>query len=108
LFVVQETADRNAGKVSFMSLKLGDVAPNFSARTTEGEIDFHQWLGNSWGVLFSHPSDFTPVCTTELGTVAKIKAEFEKRNTKVIAVSVDPVEQHHKWIGDINETQCVT
>jgi len=88
-----------------MSLKLGDVAPNFSARTTEGEIDFHQWLGNSWGVLFSHPSDFTPVCTTELGTVAKIKAEFEKRNTKVIAVSVDPLESHKGWIKDINETQ---
>jgi alkyl hydroperoxide reductase subunit AhpC len=88
-----------------MSLRLGDVAPNFSARTTEGEIDFHQWLGNSWGVLFSHPADFTPVCTTELGTVAKIKAEFEKRNTKVIAVSVDPMESHKGWIKDIDETQ---
>src|SRR3954468_8130645 len=88
-----------------MALRLGDVAPNFNASTTEGNIDFHQWLGNSWGVLFSHPADFTPVCTTELGTVAKIKAEFEKRNVKVIAVSVDPLESHHGWIKDINETQ---
>lgn len=91
-----------------MALRLGDIAPNFTATTTEGVVDFHQWLGNSWGVLFSHPADFTPVCTTELGTVARIKAEFDKRNVKVIAVSVDPVDQHHKWIGDINETQCVT
>ena len=91
-----------------MSLRLGDVAPNFSANTTEGEIDFHQWLGNSWGVLFSHPADYTPVCTTELGAVAKIKAEFEKRNVKVIAVSVDPLDSHHGWIKDINETQSCT
>jgi len=90
-----------------MALRLGDVAPNFSAATTEGTIDFHQWLGNSWGVLFSHPADYTPVCTTELGTVAKIKAEFEKRNVKVIAVSVDPLDSHRGWIKDINETQCV-
>ena len=88
-----------------MSLRLGDQAPNFSASTTEGPIDFHQWLGNSWGVLFSHPADFTPVCTTELGTVAKIKTEFDKRNVKAIAVSVDPLESHHGWIKDINETQ---
>lgn len=88
-----------------MSLRLGDVSPNFSAMTTEGPIDFHQWLGNSWGVLFSHPADFTPVCTTELGTVAKIRAEFDKRNVKAIAVSVDPIESHHGWIKDINETQ---
>ena len=88
-----------------MPLRLGDVAPNFSAPTTEGPIDFHQWLGNSWGVLFSHPADFTPVCTTELGTVARNKGEFEKRNVKVIAVSVDPLESHRRWIQDINETQ---
>ena len=90
-----------------MALRLGDVAPNFSAPTTEGTIDFHQWLGNSWGVLFSHPADFTPVCTTELGTVARTKGEFEKRNVKVIAVSVDPLESHHGWVKDINETQAV-
>jgi thioredoxin-dependent peroxiredoxin len=89
-----------------MALRLGDTAPNFSAPTTEGQIDFHEWLGNSWGVLFSHPADFTPVCTTELGTVARIKSEFEKRNVKVIAVSVDPLESHHGWIKDINETQA--
>ena len=91
-----------------MSLRLGDVAPDFTANTTEGTIDFHQWLGNSWGVLFSHPADYTPVCTTELGAVAKIKAEFEKRNVKVIAVSVDPLDSHHGWIKDINETQACT
>ena len=91
-----------------MSLRLGDVAPNFSASTTEGQIDFHQWLGNAWGILFSHPADFTPVCTTELGAVAKIKSEFEKRNVKVIAVSVDPLASHHGWIKDINETQACT
>ncbi len=91
-----------------MSLRLGDAAPNFLATTTEGPIDFHQWLGNSWGVLFSHPADFTPVCTTELGAVAKIKADFDKRNVKAIAVSVDPLESHHGWIKDINETQACT
>jgi alkyl hydroperoxide reductase subunit AhpC/SAM-dependent methyltransferase len=91
-----------------MSLRLGDVAPNFSAPTTEGPIEFHQWLGNSWGVLFSHPADYTPVCTTELGTVARAKAEFEKRNVKVIALSVDPLETHRGWVKDINETQSVT
>jgi alkyl hydroperoxide reductase subunit AhpC len=89
-------------------LRLGDIAPDFSAVTTEGPIEFHKWLGNSWGVLFSHPADFTPVCTTELGMVAKIKAEFEKRNVKVLAVSVDPIDSHHKWIKDINETQSCT
>ena len=89
-----------------MPLRLGDIAPNFSATTTEGPIDFHQWLGNSWGVLFSHPADFTPVCTTELGTVARTKGEFEKPNVKVIAVSVDPpLESHRGWVKDINETQ---
>jgi len=91
-----------------MSLRLGDTAPNFTANTTEGIIDFHQWLGNSWGVLFSHPADFTPVCTTELGAVAKIKAEFQKRNVKVMAVSVDPLDSHRGWIKDINETQACT
>lgn len=91
-----------------MALRLGDVAPNFTATTTEGTFDFHQWLGDSWGVLFSHPADFTPVCTTELGAVAKIKAEFEKRKVKVLAVSVDPLESHKGWIHDINETQSCT
>lgn len=88
-----------------MALRLGDMAPNFTAQTTEGQIDFHQWLGNSWGVLFSHPADYTPVCTTELGAVAKTKAEFDKRNVKAIAVSVDPLDSHQGWIKDINETQ---
>lgn len=88
-----------------MSLQLGDVAPDFTAQTTEGEISFHEWLGDSWGILFSHPADFTPVCTTELGEVARLKHEFDKRDTKVIAVSVDSVESHHQWIPDINETQ---
>jgi len=91
-----------------MALRLGDIAPDFSVTTTEGDIQFHQWLGNSWGVLFSHPADFTPVCTTELGTVARIKAEFDKRNVKVLAVSVDPIDSHHGWIKDINETQNCT
>jgi alkyl hydroperoxide reductase subunit AhpC len=88
-----------------MILQLGDTAPDFSADTTEGPIRFHEWLGNSWGILFSHPADFTPVCTTELGEVARIKSEFDKRNTKVIAVSVDDVESHRRWVPDINETQ---
>src|SRR5678815_3525743 len=91
-----------------MSTRLGDTAPNFTAQTTEGSVDFHEWLGNSWGVLFSHPADFTPVCTTELGTVAKLKSDFAKRNVKVMAVSVDPLESHHRWIKDINETQACT
>lgn len=88
-----------------MSIRLGDIAPDFVAESSEGKINFHQYLGNSWGILFSHPADFTPVCTTELGTVAKLKPEFEKRNVKVIALSVDPVESHLNWIKDINETQ---
>ena len=91
-----------------MTARLGDTAPNFTAQTTEGEVDFHQWLGDNWGVLFSHPADFTPVCTTELGTVAKLKKEFAKRNVKVIAVSVDPLDSHRRWIKDINETQATT
>lgn len=91
-----------------MAIRLGDTAPDFTAQTTEGEINFHQWLGNSWGVLFSHPADFTPVCTTELGAVAKLKEEFAKRNVKVLAVSVDPLPSHHGWIKDINETQACT
>src|SRR5687767_2011506 len=91
-----------------MSLQLGDDAPNFQAETSEGNIDFYQYLGDSWGVLFSHPADFTPVCTTELGQVSKLKDEFEKRNTKVLALSVDPVESHGRWIADINETQNTT
>lgn len=91
-----------------MSLRLGDEAPNFKANTTEGEIDFHEYLGNSWGVLFSHPADFTPVCTTELGRTALLKEEFAKRNVKVLAVSVDPVDSHLSWRNDINETQHCT
>ena len=88
-----------------MALRLGDTAPNFTAKTSIGEIDFHDFLGNSWGILFSHPADFTPVCTTELGTTAKLTNEFIARNTKVLALSVDGVESHHEWIKDINETQ---
>ena len=88
-----------------MALRLGDMAPNFTAETTEGKIDFYEYLGDGWGILFSHPADYTPVCTTELGTVAKLKDEFAKRNTKVMALSVDGVESHKGWVSDINETQ---
>jgi alkyl hydroperoxide reductase subunit AhpC len=87
------------------TIRLGDEAPNFNAKTTEGNINFHDWLGDSWGILFSHPADYTPVCTTELGTVAKYTDEFKKRNVKVVALSVDGLESHKGWIGDINETQ---
>ncbi|NBR92250.1 MAG: peroxiredoxin [Actinobacteria bacterium] len=88
-----------------MTIRLGDIAPDFTADTTQGRITFHQWLGDAWGVLFSHPKDFTPVCTTELGYVARIKPEFDKRNVKVIGLSVDPVDSHVKWEADIAETQ---
>jgi alkyl hydroperoxide reductase subunit AhpC len=88
-----------------MGLRLGDIAPNFTAKTSLGEIDFYEYLGNSWGVLFSHPADYTPVCTTELGRTAKLKSEFEKRNVKVLALSVDGLTNHQGWISDINETQ---
>jgi thioredoxin-dependent peroxiredoxin len=88
-----------------MTLRIGDVAPNFEAQTTAGPINFHDWLGDAWAVLFSHPKDFTPVCTTELGYMAKIKPEFDKRNVKIIGISVDPVDRHSKWADDIKETQ---
>jgi len=91
-----------------MSIRLGDLAPDFTQESTEGEFNFHKYLGDSWGVLFSHPKDFTPVCTTELGEVAKLKAEFEKRNVKVVGLSVDPTSAHTDWVKDINETQNTT
>jgi alkyl hydroperoxide reductase subunit AhpC len=88
-----------------MALQLGDTAPDFEAQTTEGPVRFHEWMGDSWAVLFSHPKDFTPVCTTELGYMARLKSEFDKRNTKIIGLSVDPVESHTRWSDDIRETQ---
>src|SRR5437868_10774576 len=88
-----------------MALRIGDQAPNFQADTTEGKIDFHQWIGDKWAILFSHPKDFTPVCTTELGYMARIKPEFDKRNAKIIGLSADPVDDHKKWAKDIEETQ---
>tara|TARA_Y100001934_G_C12113171_1_gene659524 strand:+ start:258 stop:893 length:636 start_codon:yes stop_codon:yes gene_type:complete len=91
-----------------MSLRLGDEAPDFTIESTEGEIQFHQWLGTGWGILFSHPADYTPVCTTELGTVAKLKEEFAKRDVKVAALSVDSLDDHKGWVNDINETQNTT
>ena len=91
-----------------MAIRLGDTAPDFTAETTEGTIEFHKYLGDGWGVLFSHPKDYTPVCTTELGRVANLKSEFDKRNVKVLALSVDPVDSHKGWISDINETQNCT
>ena len=91
-----------------MAIRLGQIAPDFTAQTTQGEISFHDWLGEGWGLLFSHPADFTPVCTTELGRTAALKGEFEKRNVKAIAISVDPLDSHHEWIKDIEETQNVS
>jgi len=91
-----------------MSLRLGDIAPNFQVNTTAGQLNFYEYLGDSWGVLFSHPADFTPVCTTELGKTALLQEEFSKRNVKVLAVSVDSIDKHHEWVKDINETQQVT
>lgn len=88
-----------------MSLRINDIAPNFTAKTTQGPINFHEWIGNSWAILFSHPKDFTPVCTTELGYMAKIEPEFTKRNAKLIGLSIDPVETHSQWAADIEETQ---
>ena len=88
-----------------MAIRIGDEAPDFTADTTEGSINFHQWIGDGWAILFSHPKDFTPVCTTELGYLAKLKPEFDKRNTKVIGLSIDPVSDHNRWVGDIAETQ---
>jgi len=88
-----------------MALRIGDEAPNFTAETTEGTINFHDWIGNGWAILFSHPKDFTPVCTTELGYMARIKNEFDKRNTKIVGLSTDPVDDHKKWSKDIEETQ---
>jgi alkyl hydroperoxide reductase subunit AhpC len=88
-----------------MSLRINDIAPNFTANTTHGAVHFHDWIGDGWAILFSHPKDFTPVCTTELGSLAKLEPEFTKRNTKLIGLSVDPVEHHERWLGDIEETQ---
>src|SRR6185436_2328813 len=90
-----------------MALTIGDTAPDFEAQTTQGKISFHDWIGNSWAVLFSHPKDFTPVCTTELGYMAKIKPEFDRRDVKIIGLSVDPLERHAGWLKDIEETQGV-
>ena len=98
----------NRSKIDIMAIRLGDTAPDFTANTSMGKINFHEWLGDSWGLLFSHPADFTPVCTTELGRTAALGGEFQKRNVKPIAVSVDPLGSHQDWIKDINETQNVT
>jgi thioredoxin-dependent peroxiredoxin len=100
-----ESHHKQTLKLKNMSLHLGDLAPNFTAQTTIGEINFYEYLGDSWGVLFSHPADYTPVCTTELGKTALLKGEFDKRNVKALALSVDPLDKHFDWISDINETQ---
>lgn len=107
LYKVSRLFIQNLNKLN-MSLRLGDIAPNFTAETTQGTIDFHEWLGNSWGMLFSHPADFTPVCTTELGKTALLKDDFAKRGVKVIAVSVDDLASHNKWVPDIEEVNGVT
>jgi alkyl hydroperoxide reductase subunit AhpC len=108
VFLFNGDFSTNLNEEDVMSLRLGDVAPDFTQESSEGPIHFHEWLGNSWGVLFSHPADFTPVCTTELGATAKLKDEFAKRGVKVLALSVDTTESHKKWIPDINETQGTT
>src|SRR3954468_1285288 len=107
-FTVLTTFLNTYKQLTTMSLRLGDIAPNFQAKTSLGEIDFYEYLGDSWGVLFSHPADYTPVCTTELGRTAALKDEFTKRNVKVLAVSVDTLDKHSGWIQDINETQNVS
>jgi alkyl hydroperoxide reductase subunit AhpC len=91
-----------------MAIRLGDEAPNFTAETTQGTVNFHEWLGDGWGILFSHPKDYTPVCTTELGAMAKLTEDFKQRNVKVLAISVDPIDSHKGWVNDINETQGCT
>src|SRR5258708_36686031 len=101
----QRAGERNQREGGTMSLRINDEAPNFTTETTQGTINFHDWIGNGWAILFSHPKDFTPVCTTELGYMAGLKSEFEKRNCKVIGLSIDPVTDHKKWSKDIEETQ---